>query len=113
MSALGARLDAVRADERRRWLLTAGAVVLGLALAWVHWLGFAVGGALVALPQRSLARGLLVGLGFGALALLAFAAWLATAGALDTYLAMGQVLAVSVAIPLAGGLLGSLARGLR
>lgn len=110
---LGARLDALRAAPRRRRLATLAAVVLSLAVVRFHWLGFVLGGALVALVQPSLRRGLLAGLGFGVLAWLAFAGWLAVTGDLSRYLGMGQVLAVSTALPLVGALLGSLARGVR
>lgn len=110
---LGARLDGIRASPRRRRLATLGTVALSLAVARVHWLGFVLGGALVALAQPSLRRGLLAGLGFGVLAWLSFAGWLAVTGDLARYLGMGQVLAVSTAIPLLGAVVGSLARGVR
>ena len=110
---LGARLDALRATPRQRRLATLGAVALSLAVARVHWLGFVLGGALVALAQPTLRRGLLAGLGFGVLAWVAFAGWLAFTGDLARYLGMGQVLAISTIIPLLGALLGSLARGVR
>jgi hypothetical protein len=113
LGAAGARLDDLRADPTRRRLATAGAVVLGLAAVWLHWSGFVLGGALVALVQPSVRRGVLAGLGFGVLSWLAFAAWLAVTGDLTLYLGMGQVFAVSTAIPLVGSLLGSLARGIR
>ncbi|MDF9745259.1 hypothetical protein [Natrinema salsiterrestre] len=113
MSSIGAWLDETRADDRRRRLLVAGGVVFGLAFAWVHWLGFVAGGAVVALPQPSIRRGVLAGLGFGLLSALAFGGWIATAGVLDTYLTMEQVLVVSVVIPPACALFGSLVRGLR
>ena len=110
---LGARLDALRVTPRRRRLATLVAALLSLAVVWLHWLGFVLGGALVALAQPSLRRGLLAGFGFGVLAWLAFAGWLMLTGDLARYLGMGQVLAVSTAVPLVGALLGSLARGLR
>lgn len=113
MRTLGAHLDAARSDDRRRWLLSIVGAICGLALTWIHWLGIVVGGALVALPQVSLRRGVLAGVGFGVLTILVVGLWLATAGTIDTYLAMGRVLGISTAIPLAFALLGSLARGLR
>jgi hypothetical protein len=109
----GARLDAVRASPRERWLVTVGGALVAFAVVTVHWLGFVLGGALVALAQPSLRRGVLAGLIFGVGAWLAFVGWLAFTGDLARYLGMGQVLGVSTAIPLAGSLLGSLARGLR
>lgn len=110
---LGDRLDALRADPRHRRLAAVGAVVVGLAVVPVHWLGFVLGGALVALTQPSLGRGLLAGLAFGVLSWLVFALWLAGTGNLGLFLGMGQVFAVSTAIPLVGSLLGALARGIR
>lgn len=105
-------LAAIRADRPRRWTVTIVAASLGLLAASLHWIGFVVGGALVALPQRSLPRGVAVALAFGAVAWLLFAVTLALAGSFDTYLTLGQVLGVSVAIPLLGGALGGVARGI-
>lgn len=104
-------LSAVRADRRRRLgasLLGAG---VGLALATVHWIGFVVGGALVALPAARLRTGVLAGLAFGLFGWLAFLATLADAGALGLYFETGQLLLVSTATALGGGLLGGLVRG--
>lgn len=67
----------------------------------------------MAVPQLSVRRGLLAGLGFGVLSVLVFVAWLTITGTLDTYVAMGQVRAVSTVIPLVGALFGSLTRGMR
>lgn len=106
------RLTALRSNPRTRWLGFAIGAIVGLALASIHWVGLVVGGALVGLFARDLPRAVVAGLAFGVVALLAFAAWLALAGALGVYLEMGQILAVSVAIPLVGGALGSLVRGL-
>ncbi|WP_313691938.1 hypothetical protein [Halorarum halobium] len=102
-----------------RWAATLLLALVGLGLAWSHWLGLVAGAALVSLPQRTLARGVAAGLAFGALAALANAFVVASAGpaALETYLSMGQAFAVSVAIPLvaglAGGLFGGLSAGVR
>ncbi|WP_299268896.1 hypothetical protein [Halorientalis sp.] len=112
-AAVGAYLDALRTAPRRRRLATAGAIVAGLTVVLFHWLGFVLGGALVALAQPSLRRGLAAGLAFGVLAWLAFTLWLALMGDLALYVGMGQVLAVSTVLPLAGSLLGALARGVR
>ncbi|WP_424017001.1 hypothetical protein ACOZ4N_14090 [Halorientalis pallida] len=113
LAGIGDRLDALRAAPRHRRLAAVGAVVVGLVVVPLHWLGFVLGGALVALTQPSLGRGLLAGLGFGVLSWLVFALWLAGTGNLPLFLGMGQVFAVTTAIPLVGSLLGSLARGLR
>lgn len=109
---IGERLSAVRTDpSQRRWLVAVGALV-GLSLATIHWVGFVAGGALVALPQPSLRRGLLAGFAFGAFAWLVFLGWLALNGALGTYPTLGELMALSTAIPILGGLLGGLARGI-
>lgn len=106
------RLDALRADRLRRWTAVGVGAAVGLALAWVHWLGLVVGGALVALPTANPKRGALAGLGFGALVLVAFAGVLALRGALVPALGMGRITALTVAIPLVAGLLGGLTRAL-
>ena len=56
----------------RRGLLLVGAILLGLAASAVHWLGLAVGGALVGLVAKSTRRGLIAGAGFGLFAWLIF-----------------------------------------
>jgi hypothetical protein len=113
LATVGDRLDALRAAPRHRRLAATGAVVVGLVVVPFHWFGFVLGGALIALTQPSLGRGLLAGLAFGVLSWLVFALWLAGTGNLTLFSGMGQVFAVSTAIPLAGGLLGALARGIR
>lgn len=110
--AVAERLARVRANPRTQWLGFAVAAVVGLALASVHWLGLFVGGALVGLFARTLPRAVAAGVAFGLLAVLAFAAWLAVSGSLGVYLETGQILAVSVAIPIVAGAVGSLVRGL-
>ena len=111
-ASLDERLELVRRDtDVRRLAMGVGALV-GLLLASLHWLGFVVGGALVAIAQPTLGRGLLAGLAFGVLAWLVFVIWLALLGSVGVYAEMGELLALSAAIPPLGGLLGGLARGL-
>lgn len=89
-------------------------VVLGaLALSAVHWLGLLVGGVAFGLLASSWPRALAGGLGFGLLAWAVFLVVLADAGRLAGYLGAGQLLYVSLAIPLGLGLIGSLAYGLQ
>ncbi|GAA0201486.1 hypothetical protein ACFFQF_01805 [Haladaptatus pallidirubidus] len=104
------QLDEFRADRTRRILAVGAGIVVGLALAWVHWLGLLIGGALVSLPMKSWKRGVLAGLGFGILSLLVFAGLLAFYGSLVPALGMGQVTALMVAIPLVAGAIGGLTR---
>ena len=73
-------LTAVRADPRRRAVALVVAAAVGLAVAWVHWLGLFVAGALVGLVSRSVPRAVGWGLVVGVLAL---------AGAVLTHPVMG------------------------
>jgi len=107
-----ARIYDAQTDPRERWALTAVATALGLALASLHWGGLLVGGALVGCCWPTLRRALVAGLAFGVVVLLAVAVQFALAGSLDEYLAMGPLLAISVATPLVAGPLGAAVRGL-
>lgn len=111
--ATSGALNTLRASPRRRWGVTLAAVVVGLGVAWLHWVGLVVGAALVALPQRSFRLGVAAGVGFGAVAVVANVGLLAASGpaALSTALAMTQVFGVSVAAPLVAGVVGGLVRG--
>ena len=111
MSITRAWLREVRANRRPRWYALAAAAVVGLAAAWIHWYGFVLGSALVGLVSKEVKRGLLAGVGFGLLAWIVFAGLLASNGALGAYLRMGQIFGLSAAIPVVGGVLGSLIRG--
>jgi len=104
-------LSTLRADRRRRLGAALLGVGIGLAVATVHWIGFVLGGALVALPAARIRTGVLAGLGFGLVGWLVFLATLADAGALSVYFETGQLLAVSAGTALGGGLLGGLVRG--
>jgi hypothetical protein len=110
MSALDRRLGTVRGRDRLRWALTAAAVLVGVALVTVHWLGLVLGGALVGVLQRGLGRAILAGLAFGVVALLAF---LILAARLEPgeLLALRPVVYVTVGAGLGLPLLGSLVRG--
>lgn len=103
-------LRGVRTDRRARWFAFVAAVAVGLAAARVHWYGFVLGGALVGLASVNAKRGLLAGVGFGALAWTVFAGLVAANGALVAYAGMGRLLYLSVAIPVALSALGSLVR---
>lgn len=59
----------VRTDTRKRAAALVLAILVGLAVAWVHWLGLFVAGALVGLVSRSLPRALVWGAVVGTLAL--------------------------------------------
>lgn len=112
LAAIDHELAALRADERRRAGLIAVGLAVGLGVGSLHWFGLVLGGALVALPARSVRRGLVHGLSLGLVALLAFAALLAGHGALGPALGTGPVGALTLGIGVAAPLLGSLVRGL-
>lgn len=90
----------LREGQRAEPLLLV-AFVVGLALAAVHWVGLAVGGALVGLLAPTFARALWHGLHLGIAALVAFVAYLALFGALPAFLASGELAALTVAVALA------------
>ncbi|MFC7097817.1 hypothetical protein [Halobaculum marinum] len=102
-----------RSDRVTRYSATVLAVVAGLGIASVHWLGIVAGAALVALPQRTTVRGLVAGVAFGALTLCVAAVGLLLVGpdALPVALEMTQPLGVAVGAALVGGAVGGLARG--
>jgi hypothetical protein len=88
------------------------AIVVGLVAAWVHWAGLFVGGALVGLAAATRGRALLAGFGFGVLVVAIFVVTLFVGGDLSQYLAMGQIVAVSLVIPPVVGAFAALARWL-
>lgn len=104
---------AARVEQPRRLAVTILAVVLGVVFASVHWFGLVLGGALVALPQRSLGRGLLAGFLFGGVVLTVFVVDLAGAGAGPGFLRFGLLRDVAIVMSLGLPTFGALARGLR
>jgi hypothetical protein len=104
-------LAAVRTGGRgRRWLVTAGAVALGLVLATGHWMGLVLGGAFVGVLQRDLKRAVVGGFLFG---LVALAAFVLVAPRLEAseLLALTPAAYVTVGAGLGLPVLGSLTRG--
>ena len=103
-------IDGVRDRGPRRWGVALAGGVIGVALATTHWLGFLLGGAFVAVPQRTIPRGVVAGTAFGVVVWGAFLVTLAFDGTAAAYVGMGQVFYLSVAIPVVAAFLGSLVR---
>lgn len=104
-------LRAIRERPRVHWLALALAVILGLLLAWRHWLGLVAGGGLVGLVSTSVRRALLAGLGFGLTVLVVWLGALAVDGSLGEVLAMGELVLLGGLVGVGGAVLGSLLRG--
>ncbi|ELZ08200.1 hypothetical protein C479_12703 [Halovivax asiaticus JCM 14624] len=85
------------------------AVVVGLGLAWFHWLGLLLGGMLVGFVARTLRRALLAGLGFGVVLLAVFA--VTVAGSLGQTLAMTPPIYLTIGAALGLPTFGALVRG--
>lgn len=105
-------LEALRTNRQARWAAFALATLLAVGVATMHWIGFVLGGALAGLASKDLKRALAAGFAVGLVSWLVWVAFLATGGIATEYFAMGQILAVSAAIPIAGSMVGSLARGI-
>jgi len=105
-----AALVALRADSRRRAVALAVAVVVGLALAWVHWLGLVAAGGLVGLVSRSLPRAVLWGLVVGVLALAVTVLAHPVMGPQE-FLSLSPPVYVAIAAGVVAPVWGSLVRG--
>ena len=96
-----------------RGVLWFGAIVGGVGLASVHWLGIVIGGMLVGLLSETTFRGVASGAGFGLVVWAIFAGTMIADGAWEPFLATGEFVALSAAIAVGLGAFGGLARGLR
>lgn len=103
-------LTEIRTDRRRRYAALGVAVVLGVAVAWLHWLGLLAAGSLVGLFSRDIRRAALAGLGVGILAL-ALNVLASPAMNVGSFLALTPPAYVAVAAGLALPVWGSLVRG--
>lgn len=108
--AASEQLGRVREESGPHWVALVVALVVGLVLSTVHWLGLVVGGALVGLVAASLRRAVVAALGFGVLVVLVWGVSLALFGALGAVRATGELAGLGVAIALAAPVVGSLAR---
>lgn len=106
----GDGLRRVRTEPRLHAAALAVAVVLGLVLAWIHWLGLIVAGALVALVAPSPRRGLAYGVGVSLLVLVVFA--LSLGDAAVRVPAMRPIVYVTAGSAIGLPVLGSLVRAI-
>nr|WP_255170877.1 hypothetical protein [Natrononativus amylolyticus] len=102
-------LERARTEPWVHLLALLVALVVGVALAWLHWLGLVAGGALVGLVSRSLPRALVGGVGFGLVVLAVFAASLGGSG--WRLLEMAPAVYVTLGAALGLPALGALVRG--
>ncbi|WP_200532011.1 hypothetical protein [Halorubrum sp. LN27] len=109
MSEPGAALARIRTESRPHAVALAVALIGGVALASVHWLGLVAAGAAAALVAPSFRRGVAYALAAGALALVTFTVALGSAAPLVA--GMRPAVYVTAAGALGLPLLGSLARG--
>lgn len=102
-------LDSVRRRPNRRRALVVAAGLLGLGLAWLHWLGLILAGILVGLFTRTVPRAVFAGIGVGALVLvLHVLASPVMSG--PEFLALTPLSYVSIAVALVAPIWGSLVR---
>ncbi|ELY85742.1 hypothetical protein [Natrialba taiwanensis] len=110
VAELTRRLEAVRADPRQRAVALVLTTVIALALAWLHWFGLVLAGALVGLVSANLWRALATAAGFGLIALGVFV--ISLGGATATVLEMRPVVYLTVGSAIGLPVLGSLVRGI-
>lgn len=96
--------------SRQRMALSASLLV-GLVLAWVHWLGLIGAGVLVGLASKDVPRALAAGLAVGVLALLLHVVASPVMGPAE-FLALTPAAYVTVGSGLGLSLLGALVRGM-
>lgn len=103
-------LSELRERRGRRLAALVAAALVGIALAWVHWLGLFVAGALVGLASRTLPRALIAGLAVGVLVL---AVHVVAIPGMDAgeFLALEPASTVALAAALIAPTWGSLVRG--
>lgn len=100
----------IRARPNRRRAALVAAALVGLALAWIHWLGLVVAGALVGLVSESLPRAAAAGLAVGVLVVVVHVA-ASPAVTPAGLLGLAPASYVTIGVGLFAPLWGSLLRG--
>lgn len=103
-------LASLRRSPAHRRVALVGAIIVGLAAAWLHWVGLVVAGVLVGLISATLPRAAATGLAVGGLVLVV---QLVASPAVDPgeLLALAPASYVTVGAALGLPLWGSLVRG--
>lgn len=109
LGAFDARVESVRTDPRRRRAALFGAVLVGILLARIHWLGLVLAGALVGVTRTTTPRAVLSGVAVG-LATVPGTVLLAPAIGGTEFLALDPVNYVSVGIAVVAPAWGGLVR---
>ncbi len=104
-----ASLVSLRGDPTRRRVALVGVAVLGLGLAWLHWLGLVLAGVLLALPSRTVPRALGAALAFG-VGVLAVVLLTSSTMSAGEFLGLQPVSSLSIGIALLAPAWGSLVR---
>ncbi|MEF8774571.1 MAG: hypothetical protein V5A23_09140 [Halobacteriales archaeon] len=104
-------LTNLRERRSRQRMALSASVLVGLVLAWVHWLGLIGAGVLVGLASRDLPRALAGGLAVGVLALVVHVAASPVMGPAE-FLALTPAAYVTVGGGLGLPVLGALVRGI-
>ncbi|MDZ7730766.1 MAG: hypothetical protein U5K37_07365 [Natrialbaceae archaeon] len=100
----------VRTEPRYMAVGLAVAVVIGVLLAFVHWFGLVIGGALVGLVSRSLPVAIASAVGFGVVVIVVFVATLGEPAA--TVTEMQPIVFITLGAPIGLPVIGSLIRGI-
>lgn len=102
-------LAAARSRPYRRRSLLVAALLAGLLLAWLHWLGLVLGGALVGLASRTLPRAVVGALVLGLLVLGTHVIASPTMG-VGEFLALRPLTYVTLGLTVVGPVWGALVR---
>jgi hypothetical protein len=102
-------LRTARVSRRQRWALLLAATVLGVGLAWLHWVGLVVAGVLVGIVSRTVPRAVGAGVAVGVL-ILAVAVLASPSMGAGELLGLAPLSYVTVGVALVGAVWGSLVR---
>lgn len=104
-------LAMIRAVPRLQLILVVLGVLVGAILALEHWLGFVFMGLVIGLVSRTLGQAIVTSFAVGAVAIVAFLGYAWRHDQLTVVLSLGELTLISVLIPVALIVLGSLVRG--